>query len=269
MKVAYPLFLLLFCLVSHLSALTKGMTPRQVEKELGKPISELSAGGKTIYNYEKEGQLVFINDALVSASGTTLAAPASKVETPAATAKDIPILKVDLPVMRTERTIGESTLNEDASEESIEEGYKYSQIADELEQSIHRYESEPNNTPQTEEERLIQILIGFLIEVVITLIVLKAAFSLSGFPVLWRQLVLLSMAVALGGAMVDYIIHAGIYNPIRNGLSFILMLLLIRQMTDVREWTTAIKIAIIARIVSIVVMWLAFAALLMLFGSLV
>ncbi|MGJ8650719.1 MAG: hypothetical protein ACSHX4_10200 [Opitutaceae bacterium] len=268
MKVVYPLFLLLFCLVCPVSALTQGMTPKQVERELGKPISELSAGGKTIYNYEKEGQLVFMNGALVSADGISLPAPASKVEAPAVVTESAPILKVDLPVMRSVQTIGETTLNEDTSMESLEEGYKYSQMADELEHSINRYDSEPDNVPESENERLINILIGFIIEVVITLIVLKIAFSMSGFPALWRQLVLLSMAVALGGAIVDYIIHAGIFSPVRNGLSFILLLLLIRQMTDVREWATAIKIAITARLVSIAVMWLAFAGLLMLFGSL-
>lgn len=269
MKVAYPLFLLLFCLVCPVSALTQGMTPKQVERELGKPISELSAGGKTIYNYEKEGQLIFIKNALVSADGISLPAPASKVPAPATTTKDAPILKVDLPDMRSVQTIGEITLNEDTSIESIaENGYEYSQMADELEQSINHYESKSDRAPQTESERLIHILIGFIIEVVITLIVLKIAFSMSGFPALWRQLILLSMAVALGGAMVDYILHAGIYNPVRNGLSFILMLLLIRQMTDVREWATAIKIAITARLVSIAVMWLAFAGLLAVFGSL-
>lgn len=283
MKVFSHLFLLLFCLASHLSALTQGMPPKQVEKELGKPISKLSAGGKTIYNYEKEGQLIFINDALVTADGNKLPAPASKVEAPVKTVqppvskvqptavatKDTPILQVELPAMRTEQTIGESTLNEDNTIEDIaENGYEYSQMANDLEQSIDHYESQHDNVPQTEKERLTHILIGFIIEVVITLIVLKIAFSLTGFPVLLRQLILLSLAVALGGAMVDYVIHAGIYNPVRNGLSFILMLLLIRQMTDVREWSTAITIAITARIVSIIVMWLAFAGILMLFGSL-
>jgi hypothetical protein len=44
------------------------------------------------------------------------------------------------------------------------------------------------------------------------------------------------------------------------------LLILIRQLTDVREWATAIKIAILARVISIALMWGIMMGLLTLFS---
>ena len=58
----------------------------------------------------------------------------------------------------------------------------------------------------------------------------------------------------------------GPLSPIRSVAGLIVLILLIRPLTDVREWATAIKIAVIARLVSIAVLWLAMIGLSMLFS---
>jgi len=101
---------------------------------------------------------------------------------------------------------------------------------------------------------------------VVTFIVLSIAFQISGFPSVFRQLLLLSLAVALAGALLDTVLRMDPLNPVRSAAGLLVLVLLIRPLTDVREWATAIKIAIIARLVSIAVIWLAMIALRMLFS---
>ncbi len=300
MKVFSLCLLACFCFFAQASALTKGMSIRAVEKELGKPESKLSMGSKDILNYSDAGKLEFVNGALTSVNGVLLSASATAPkaieqvkpapaalavneasiptapapsEAPVSTAPAEAPIKAEIPESSNDLTIngitqsiqGQETLSVD---EIAEGGYNYTKIAQDLESTItHESEEDVAQEPTSpENERLASILIGFIIEVVVTLIVLKVAFQVVGFPALWRQLILLSLAVALASAMVSYALHFGSMNPVSMGVSFIVLLLLIRQMTDVREWATAIQIAITARIVSIVLMWVAFAGVMMLFG---
>jgi hypothetical protein len=247
------------------------MSVREVEKELGKPDSRMAAGNQEILNYANEGKLLFVGGALSAIDGVLLIDPALKPaesESPRETVQSDTQLLEALPSINEDQTITQSAQQYTTTlSEQFAEDYDYTKISSELEDSIKDYEAESrrNNAP-TELERLTSILIAFSIEVVITLIVLKIAFQVCGFPALWRQLIPLSIAVALAGAMVSYVFHVGSLNPVSIGLSFILLLILIRQMTDVREWTTAIQIAVTARLVSIVLMWLAFAGAMVLFG---
>jgi heme/copper-type cytochrome/quinol oxidase subunit 4 len=105
------------------------------------------------------------------------------------------------------------------------------------------------------------VLIGFILELVLTLVVLLISFHICDFPTLLHQIGLLSLSMALLGAGMEYFLFIGLANPIRIGLSFIILLLLIRQFTDVRDWATAIRITLIARLISLGLMWLSFAAI--------
>jgi hypothetical protein len=164
------------------------------------------------------------------------------------------------------------TITESAGDLKRESGegtetYDYGKVTQDFEAALKEYESAGKKTPaEAKREHIAGVLIGFILEVLITLFVLKIAFQVCGFPVFWHQIILLSLAIGLAGAMLEYVLHAGLLNPVRIGLSFILLLILIRQMTDVREWATAIKIALTARLISIVVLWLCLAGLMMLFG---
>jgi len=108
-------------------------------------------------------------------------------------------------------------------------------------------------------------MLGLALEFVITLIVLQIAFSLSGFPCLFWQIALLALTVAIPGGLMEYFYSFSLLNPIRMALSFILLLALIRPLSDVREWATAIRIVLIARSISIVLVWLAFTGVMVLF----
>jgi heme/copper-type cytochrome/quinol oxidase subunit 4 len=176
--------------------------------------------------------------------------------------------EIEIPISRTDMTITESIQSAERSAQSIAESYQFGQANGELSAVIENLEAEhkSSSTQIDAKEHLRNVLIGFILELVLTLIVLHIAFSLSGFPSLFSQLALLSIVIAMLGAAMEYFLFIGLLNPIRIGLSFILLLLLIRQFTDAREWATAIRISLIARLISLVLMWLALAGLMALFG---
>jgi hypothetical protein len=173
--------------------------------------------------------------------------------------------ELGLPVMRDQLTITESSQELAASQEEISESYV--KMMQDIASTLENYEASKGSAQNAQARNpLLHILIGFIIEVIVTLIVLKIAFQLCGFPSLFRQIIPLSLSVAVVGAFVGIVLHVGLFNPIRIGLSFIILLILIRAITDVREWATAIQIALTARLVSIGMMWLAFAGMMALFG---
>lgn len=274
---AFPLLLLaIFSLLIDASALTKGMSLAEVEAEMGAPVSRMAAGSREVLLYTNNQKLEFVDGTLHSATGVTLSAKTEPLEpkpVDTATTKPAPQntesqleTQLDLPVMRGKQTITESTAAQlDLAD--IGEGYAYGKIMQDVSAAVGHIDTK-DNTPRRSEatNQLLRVLIGFVVELVITLFILKLSFQLCGFPSLWPQLFLLSGLVALVGAVVAFLLNAGLFNPIRIGLSFILLLGLIRMVTDVSEWTTAIKIAITARLISIGVMWLALAGAMMLFG---
>ena len=176
-------------------------------------------------------------------------------------------LGVQLPLSSNGMTITESSQIEALTEQDIGANYDLGKISNALSEALEN-DAVSHNTAKRNDARihLRDVLIGFILEVVLTIIVLAIAFSLSGFPYLFHQIALLGIATALVGAALEYFLFIGLLNPIRIGLSFILLLILIRQFTDVREWSTAIRITLVARLISLGLMWAAFAGVMMAFG---
>ena len=249
------------CLSAH--ALNKGMTIQAVEAEIGKPISNMEIADRSILIYPDQRKLEFKSGKLIKENGIELKAPkASFLNTQAASE-----LKFEVPVARNDMTITETIQAQEQGAEQLNEVYNFSTIDGNLSDAMENYEgSQHALTANTAREHLRDVLIGFILELVLTCIVLQIAFSLSGFPSLFYQIALLSISVSVVGALLQFLLSIGLFNPIRIGLSFIILLVLMRQLTDVSEWATAIRIALLARIVSIVFMWLSFAGLMVLFG---
>jgi len=169
--------------------------------------------------------------------------------------------------LQQDMTITESSGSNLLLADESPQSYQFGEISEAMATAIQHDEVSQHTAQQIDARNHIRdVLIGFILEIILTILVLQIAFSLSGFPCLFRQIALLSMAVALVGAALEYLLFISLFNPIRIGLSFIILLLLIRQMTDVREWVTAIRIALLARLISLGLMWASFAGLMVLFG---
>ncbi len=236
--------------------LTRGMTIEEVRIELGREESTMELGDRQILIYSGGTQLEFRYGKLVKKNGDLLPKPSAPEESQPE-AVPATILETEPPRIREEQTITESatldTPDIAAIGQDSNRNEAFKQLENEMEDDAGKF---TQSGRESSHRHLLAVGISFGVEAVVTFIVLSIAFSISGFPTVVRQLALLSLAVALSGTVLDFILNSGPTNLLRAAAGFIILLVLIKQMTDVREWATAIKIAIIARLVSIVVVWL-------------
>jgi hypothetical protein len=256
------------------SNLVRGMSLEEARIEFGRPESSMQLGSRQILIYEDGSRLEFENGALIRQNDRDLPPTETKetspaTEQPSRAAKADPILETDIIKPDNDLTITASSQVEEKNLSMIGKSSQreYSEAIEQMDRELGgeaaRIQTDDSQTPN---QRLIWIGVSFGIEYFVTLLVLFIAFSLSGFPSVIRQLLLLSLAVASVGAILDFTLQASLLNPVRSGAGFIILLILIRQLTDVREWATAIKIAILARLVSIAIMWAVMIGLFSLFS---
>jgi len=167
-----------------------------------------------------------------------------------------PLIRADdIVPKREEKTIG-------ASVKAAAEDYAGSNTLGSLQAALSDEEAlAATMATDSSRSRLREVAIAFVFELLVTLVLLGIAFQISGFPGIFPQLLSLSLAVGLAGAILDVLIHASPLNPIRALTGLAVLVVLIRQFTDVRYWSTAIKIAVITRLVTLAVMWLALVVL--------
>ena len=170
-----------------------------------------------------------------------------------------------LPIMRDQLTITESAQEVSMGPEDIDSSY--GKMMQAFAATLEDYETGARRRDATRElNPLIAALIGFIVEIIITLIVLKIAFRFSDYRFRFQQILPLSIAVAVVGALLGTTLEIGRFNPARIGLSFIIMLVLLRLMTDVHEWATVIQMTLTTRLVSLGMTWLVFMGMMVLFG---
>lgn len=258
--------LLLACSFAYGNALTQGMSVEEVQVELGRAESTMAIGDKEVLIYADGTRLEFIDGKLVKENEQALPSrekpPVSKAEA------DDPLIKAEEIVQQREgRTIGASVQPKSVDLSGMSESYESSNTLESLEAAINAEQATIDPANAGPQRNLLQkIAITFGIEIVVTFVILSIAFQISGFPSVFRQILVLSLAVALAGALLDTLLRMDPLNPIRSAAGLLILILLIRPLTDVREWATAIKIAIIARLVSIAVIWLAMIGLTVLFS---
>ncbi|WP_309398246.1 hypothetical protein [Cerasicoccus maritimus] len=108
-------------------------------------------------------------------------------------------------------------------------------------------------------ELTIAVALRFLIEFIITLIVVKISFEQKGFPVLMPQLFMLSLAQGFISFLLDCgFIALNFHNwMIEQGIEFVTLSTLIYLITDVTQSITAMTIAAIARPLTFFAYWVA------------
>lgn len=264
MPLIHLLCVALLAMVHPLMALTPGMTVQEVRQEMGKPTSELARGAREVLIYGTQ-KLEFQNGLLIKENDKLLLPTA-----PAAEPAPGSLIDLDPSILnrQTQRdTIATDGLYEPAPTPSGE-FMEYGQVMEDFGNALEQMDAAQADmlAAPSKEERLIAVLAGFIIDLIVTCIVLRIAFQIVGFPCLFHQLAIISILVALAGLMTGLMLGPELSRSVGGGIGFILLLLLIPKMTDVREWATTIKIAITARLVSIGLGWAIFAGAMMLLG---
>lgn len=170
-----------------------------------------------------------------------------------------------MPIMRDRLTITESS--QELSFDLDDIGSNYGEMMHDFAVTIEENEANIRSRETTRPlNSNVAALISFAVELIITLLVLKIAFQLGDYRFHFGQILPLSLAVAAVGALLEVILDIGLFNPARIGLSFIVMLILMRFMTNVHEWAASIQMTLIARLLSLGITWLIFMGIMVLFG---
>ena len=172
-------------------------------------------------------------------------------ESPAALIED----KLDLPLMRDQLTITESYQNHSILQNDTDSDYV--QGMQDLARTLDPYDARMQRQSRTATVNLRLIaLIEFIIELSIPFIVLKVAFQFSDYRFQPQQILTICLIVAAVGAILLGTLQLGVFNPARIGISFLIMLVLLRIITQVHDLSTALEMTLIARLISLGIGWL-------------
>jgi hypothetical protein len=172
---------------------------------------------------------------------------------------------LDLPVMRDQLTITESA--QDLSIVGKDIDATYGKMMQDFAATLENYDAGATDRNESRKpNKLLSILIGFAVETIITLMVLKITFQLGEHRARLQQILPISLAIATVGALLNFIGDIGLFHPIQIGLSFFLLLMMIRLTTDVHEWAAALQVTFASRLASLGMLWLTYTGMMMLFG---
>ena len=170
---------------------------------------------------------------------------------------------LELPLMREQLTITESAegsaVDVEGSAVDVEGlDFIYGKNVQEFATALDDNAMEFSISKRSQQRHpLLEILIGFIIEVVITLVILKITFLVGEFRFCLSQVLPISLTVGFVGAFLHLTLGISLLNPMQIALSFLIMLMLIRFITEAHEWADALKITLVARLVTTCLFWLA------------
>jgi len=163
---------------------------------------------------------------------------------------------LELPLMREQLTITESAEGSAVDVEGLD--FIYGKNVQEFATALDDNAMEFSISKRSQQRHpLLEILIGFIIEVVITLVILKITFLVGEFRFCLSQVLPISLTVGFVGAFLHLTLGISLLNPMQIALSFLIMLMLIRFITEAHEWADALKITLVARLVTTCLFWLA------------
>ncbi len=198
-------------------------------------------------------------DKLSSHAAASLSEPSATGETdPAAEAGTTHFIgnTLELPLMREQLTITESAEGSAVDVEGLD--FIYGKNVQEFATALDDNAMEFSISKRSQQRHpLLEILIGFIIEVVITLVILKITFLVGEFRFCLSQVLPISLTVGFVGAFLHLTLGISLLNPMQIALSFLIMLMLIRFITEAHEWADALKITLVARLVTTCLFWLA------------
>ena len=170
-----------------------------------------------------------------------------------------------IPAMRDQLTITESSQGLSLGVDDIDT--TYGKMVQEFAATL-----EGNNASPTARIRapklgkLLDILLCFGVETIITLLVLKITFQLGEYRARFHNILPICLAIASAGALLRYFVGINLFHPIQVGVSSFLLLMILRLATDVHEWAPALQITFAARLASLGVLWLTYTGMGLLFG---
>lgn len=242
---------LVLCTCVKAQVFSPGTTLENIQSELGTAESRLEEGSKEILIYADGTRLEFIDGKLVAPS-PLFQSPQQGESTSKADA-DEPLVNAEVIVdQRQQQTISTSANRAQIDYSLLSENYGDRKT---LEAEL-RAEEAASTGKVLSGNNLRAIIIASGIEFFVTFLLLALALRICGFSsALWPAL-LLGFAVAIAGALLDTLMQAGPFHPLRFATGFAILLFALAGLSQQRRWGTAITIAALARLAYILFAWL-------------
>lgn len=244
---------LILCTCVKAQVFSPGTSLERVQSELGIAESRLEQGSKEILIYADGTRLEFIDGKLVAPS-RLFQSPQQGVRPSKADADDPLVNAQSIVEQRQQQTISASTNRAEIDYSQLAENYGDRKT---LEAELRAEEaSSPSAGKVLSKNTLRVIVITGGIEFFVTFLLLALALQICGFSsALWPAL-LLGLAVAIVGALLDTLIQVGPFHPLRFAAGFAILLFGIAGLVQPRRWGAAITIAALARLAFILFAWL-------------
>lgn len=258
----------------------EGMSRAQVEAELGRPLSALVRGDTTVLRYPNDGRVELVADRLTLAVRVRHADDA-----PAAEAVVVPSVPVSAEEEKAAKVAAAEAVRREQAEAKAEAAAQAqweranAEAQRQVEAAVERLTTEREAGPaaahavlhEPAEEFWLLIGVAGLVQVAVSMVILKLAFGWADVHAEWGQMVWPAMAGMLGGALVRVVAYAGWGVTecfhVDDAVSYVALFVTLMKTTHACTWQRAVGVAAAAKLMSIVVwVFLGVAISRMLFG---
>ena len=233
------------------------MTPAQVEAEIGKPSSSMSRGDRSVWMYPGDGRVEFLNGRAVDIRNLTIDTSGSPIEPAETLSETVPAETTGVAVTDPEAAAPDEVASMLESEQSpyagaLPEAFSADDEED-LEWDEEAYEYEEPSTWQV----MMGIGIEALLTMIVTMLVLKAAFKWSDIHADWSQMILPSVAdVSTKTGVVlfaELVLDTSSVFHLDYALSYLALVIVLMKATHASTLHRAVQVAAAAKVASIVV----------------
>ncbi|MGJ8639353.1 MAG: hypothetical protein ACSHYA_08160 [Opitutaceae bacterium] len=162
-----------------------------------------------------------------------------------------------LPRLSQKATITESMLLDGDQEDGTTGEIDFTEFAKEWEGRGKQYTDSRAEESTTTDLTILAMAGSVVAEIIITAILLFAAFSIQGSQNTALSALGMGFIVGLSGLICEFALGLGVLNPLRFAIGGILLIPLILALTPIEKPLPAVLIAVPVRIISVAIVWVA------------
>lgn len=261
---AYLVFLL-WATVSFAADIHEGMTRREVEAELGKPLSVMTLGETTILNYPNRGRVELVRDRVTESSRVRKQGdPSTRAGSEAAAAVKVSEeerVKLAAEAEAAAQLAKANATADAAAAKAAARARRQMELAVENLSAEHGNQAGPmaeSLMPRPEPAHFwLALAVGLIVQIGVGVVVLKLAFRWADVHADWDQMVWLAVAAAFAGAAVRTVAYTlwGITECfyVDDAISYFALLMTLMKTTHACTWQRAVAVAVAAKLMTLIV----------------
>ena len=158
-------------------------------------------------------------------------------------------------------TITESADFENLSPEDIGGDFHFETIDENVSEALTEYAAGQQDMTADEDGGTMQSLIlAAAIEWLLVALVLHITLGVSGLSGTLGRAAATAAVIALAGGTIGYFLQADLLNPIRIGVGFLLLIMLLSTLFKIQSWVNVFRTALLVQVISLGLVWLGHSA---------